>query len=113
MGGLVAKRAYILAKLPGQQAAYSSIANRVQAMLFLATPHRGADDASLLSKLLSLSLNSKPFVGDLERNSHATQNINDEFPHLCQNLQLFSFYETLPTKYVGSIIVDKDLATLG
>lgn len=114
MGGLVVKRAYILARLPTQKPGFSSIASRVQAMLFLATPHRGADDASMLSKILSLSLvGTKPFVLDLQRNSQATQSINDEFPAFCQDLQLFSFYETLPTKYVGSIIVGKDLATLG
>ena len=106
------KRAYILAKLPRQQAGFASIASRVQAMLFLATPHRGADDASLLSKILSLPLvGTKPFIADLQRNSHATQSINDEFPALCQDLQLFSFYETLP--YLGSIIVKQDLATMG
>lgn len=80
------KRAYILARLPGQQAGFSSIASRVQAMIFLAIPYRGADDADLLSRILSLSpgfTGSKPFVADLHRNSHATQNINDEFPLLC------------------------------
>jgi hypothetical protein len=114
MGGLVVKRAYILAKLPRQQAGFSSIASRVQAMLILATPHRGADDASLLSKILSLSLvGNKPFLADLHRNSHSTQSINDDFPALCQKLQLFSFYETLPAKWIGSIIVKQDLAVMG
>ena len=98
MGGLVVKRAYILAKLPRQQAGFASIASRVQAMLFLATPHRGADDASLLSKILSLPLvGTKPFIADLQRNSHATQSINDEFPALCQDLQLFLSMKLYPT----------------
>jgi hypothetical protein len=110
----VIKRAYILGRLPGQRAGFSSIASRVHAMLFLATPHRGADDASVLSRILSLStVGSKPFVVDLQRNSHATQTINNEFPLLCQDLQLFSFYETIPTKPLGSLVVEKDLATLG
>jgi hypothetical protein len=113
MGGLVVKRAYILARLPGQQVPFSSIASRVHAMLFLATPHRGADDARVLSNILRLSVGSKQYVVDLQRNSHATQNINDEFPMLCQDLQLFPFYETLPTKYLGRVVVEKDLARLG
>jgi hypothetical protein len=52
---------------------------------------------------------------DLHRNSLATQSINDEFPQHCQNLQLFSFYETVPTNYIVSkgLVVDKDLAVLG
>src|SRR5690242_16442155 len=112
MGGLVVKRAYILARLPDQQVGFSSIARRVKAMIFLATPHRGADDAKLLSKILSLGFNSSPFLEDLHRNSRATQSINDEFPKLCRELQLFSFHETLPMKGVG-MVVEKDLAVLG
>lgn len=112
MGGLVIKRAYILAK---GKPAYVSLAERVQAIFFLATPHRGSDLAPLLSKLLNLSSGARPFVDDLHRNSLATQSINDEFPHHCQDLQLYSFYETLPTNYaVGkSLVVGQDLATLG
>lgn len=112
MGGLVIKRAYILAK---QKEVFHKLAERVKAILFLATPHRGADLAHLLSRILNLTSGSRPFVADLHRNSVATQSINDEFPQHCQDLQLYSFYETLPTNYgVGKgLIVDKDLATLG
>ncbi|MCJ1401865.1 hypothetical protein MMC11_005082 [Xylographa trunciseda] len=112
MGGLVIKRAYILAK---QKEEFNVLADRVRTILFLATPHRGADIAQLLSKILNLSTGARPFVADLHRNSIATQSINDEFPQYCQNLQLYSFYETLPISYgVGkTLVVDKDLATLG
>ncbi|KAI4206395.1 MAG: hypothetical protein LQ346_001104 [Caloplaca aetnensis] len=111
MGGLVIKRAYILAQQKGE---FMTTARRIQAIFFLATPHRGADLAHLLSKILNITPGQRPFVTDLHRNSLATQSINDEFPHYSQNLQLFSFYETLPTSYgVGkSLVVDKDLATL-
>lgn len=106
------KRAYILAK---QKQDFLSLAHRVRTILFLATPHRGADLAQLLSKILSVSSGARPFVADLHRNSIATQSINDEFPQYCHDLQLYSFYETLPISYgVGkSLVVDKDLATLG
>lgn len=112
MGGLLIKRAYILAK---QKKEFQPIAERTRAILFLATPHRGADLAQLLSKLLSLSSGPRPFVEDLHRNSLTTQSINDEFPQHCQDLQLFSFYETLPTRlaFNKTLVVDKDLATLG
>lgn len=112
MGGLLIKRAYILAK---QKKEFQLIAERTRAILFLATPHRGADLAQLLSKILSLSSRPRPFVEDLRRNSLATQSINDEFPQYCQDLQLFSFYETLPTRLAlnKTLIVDKDLAILG
>ena len=112
MGGLLIKRAFILAK---QKKEFQRVAEQTRAILFLATPHRGADLAQLLSKILSLSSGPRPFVEDLHRNSLATQSINDEFPQYCQDLQLFSFYETLPTRLpMGkTLVVDKDLATLG
>jgi hypothetical protein len=112
MGGLGIKKAYILAK---QFQEFDSLARRVRTIFFLATPHRGSDLAQMLTKILSLSSGSRPFVADLHRNSLATQSINDEFPQHCKDLQLYSFYETLPMSYgVGkSLIVDKDSATLG
>ena len=111
MGGLVIKKAYILAR---QFQEFQSLASRVRAIFFLATPHRGSDLASLFSKILQIS-GARPFVTDLHRNSLATQSINDEFPQHCQDLLLYSFYETLPTNYgVGKgLIVEKDMAVLG
>ncbi|KAI9719880.1 MAG: hypothetical protein M1828_006010 [Chrysothrix sp. TS-e1954] len=112
MGGLVIKRAYILAR---QKAEFRSVADRTSTIMFLATPHRGADLAQLLKRILSLFSGSRPFVDDLNRNSPAIQSINDEFPQYCQHLQLYSFYETLPTNYgIGKgLVVEKDLAVLG
>ena len=112
MGGLVIKKAYILAQ---QFQEFQSIGERVRAMFFLATPHRGSDLAALLTRMLYVAHGARPFVQDLHRNSLATQSTNDEFSHYCQNLQLFSFYETLPTNYVigKGLVVDKDLAVLG
>ena len=112
MGGLVIKKAYILAQ---QFQEFQSIGERVRAMFFLATPHRGSDLAALLTRILHAAHGARPFVQDLHRNSLATQSTNDEFSHQCQNLQLFSFYETLPTNYgIGKgLVVDKDLAVLG
>ena len=112
MGGLVIKKAYILAR---QFSEFESIAQRTRVMFFLATPHRGADLAQLMSKILNMTSGARAFVADLHRNSLATQSINDEFPQHCQELQLYSFYETLPMS-IGiskSLIVDKDTATLG
>jgi hypothetical protein len=114
MGGLVIKRAFILAK---QKEEFHSLAERVRTIFFLATPHRGADIAHTLTKILSLNVSSgpRPFVEDLHPNSVTTQSINDEFPQHCQDLQLFSFYETLSTNFgvMKSLVVDKDSATLG
>lgn len=112
MGGLVIKKAYILAQ---QFPEFESVATRVHSIFFLATPHRGSNLAALLTKILHVAHGARPFVLDLHRNSLATQSINDEFSHHCQKLQLFSFYKTLPTNYgIGKgLVVDKDLAMLG
>ena len=112
MGGLVIKKAYILAR---QFQEFEALARRVRSIFFLATPHRGADLAQMLSKILQIASGPRPFVADLHRNSIATQSINDEFPQHCQDLQLYSFYETLPMTYgVGkALIVEKDSAMLG
>lgn len=106
------KRAYIMAR---QKEGYEKLSQRVKAILFLATPHRGADLAQLLTKVLNVSPGARPFVKDLHRNSLATQSINEEFPQYCQELQLYSFYETLPMAYgLGkSLVVEKDAAVLG
>ena len=114
MGGLVCKKAYILAR---QDPAFDALAPRFYGLIFLATPHRGSDSAQQLSTLLRISVlhGSKPYLGDLERGSRTLQSINDEFRHYSDSLQLRSFYETLKTTIgINSVlIVDKASATLG
>lgn len=52
MGGCVAKKAYILAR---QDQSARDFAERFHSIVFLATPHRGSDMASLLQTLLSVN----------------------------------------------------------
>ncbi|KAF4991313.1 hypothetical protein FDECE_14083 [Fusarium decemcellulare] len=109
MGGLVLKKAYILAK---QDEVHTTLAERFAAFYFLATPHRGADSARLLKNLLKIAYN-RAYVGDLEPNSGAIQVINDEFRHFSAGLELWSFYETHIMKRFSSLIVDPESAVLG
>lgn len=109
MGGLVIKKMYILAK---QDAAYRDIAARFSAIYFLATPHRGADSAKLLSNILK-ALHERAYVSDLSRNSGAIQVINEEFRHIYEGLELWSFYETQTMKRFSSPIVSPESAVLG
>ncbi|KLU90348.1 hypothetical protein MAPG_09311 [Magnaporthiopsis poae ATCC 64411] len=109
MGGLVIKKAYILARL---DAAYQDLASRLDAIYFLATPHRGADNAKTLKNLLRVAYN-RTYVADLQRNSGAIQVINDEFRHLSDGLELWSFFETQNMKFFSSPIVDPESAILG
>lgn len=110
MGGVVIKKAFLLAK---QDPQYHLLAGRFHSMFFLATPHRGADSAQLLRKMIKLSFvpSSKAYVGDLIPNSAAVQIINDEFRHAYQGVHLWSFFETLPTSL--GLVVEKDSAVIG
>lgn len=112
MGALVIKRAYLLARAKNE---FASLVSRIQSILFLATPHRGADCAQLLSKVLNLMGGKRDYVNDLNRDSTALHSINDEFPDCCQDLLLYSFYETIPTSFAvtNGVIVGRDLATMG
>ena len=99
MGGLVVKKAYLLGK---QDAQFSSIISKVHGIMFLATPHRGAQHATTLNNILSstpLGPPPKGYVHDLQLQSYALQDINEQFRHYCQGLLLVSFFETYKTNF--------------
>ncbi|KAL2261418.1 hypothetical protein VTK26DRAFT_4213 [Humicola hyalothermophila] len=113
MGGCVAKKMYILSR---EDATAADIARRVHSMFFLATPHHGSDMAATLQRLLAVTWNKKPFVGNLTPFSAALEAINNTFRHYALDLHLWSFYETLPMRGAGvmsRIVVDKHSARLG
>jgi pimeloyl-ACP methyl ester carboxylesterase len=112
MGGLVIKKAYMLAR---QDATYAGLANRIHSIYFLATPHRGCDSAKLLNGILQIAYSSRAYVAELEPGSGALQSINDEFRHYSTNVELWSFYETqkLDMGVFNTLVVDPDSATLG
>jgi hypothetical protein len=95
--------------------ALSGFANRVHTLYFLATPHRGVDYSKVLANILTISYGQKAFVSELSHDSTTIASINDSFRHHAGDLQLWSFYETDPTRFLGfqAIIVDVTSATLG
>ncbi|KAF2431050.1 hypothetical protein EJ08DRAFT_660211 [Tothia fuscella] len=108
MGGLVVKKAYILGQ---QDVQFARIISQVFGMVFLATPHRGAQYAKILNNILStapLGVSSKAYITDLQSNSGALQDIGEQFRHICGELALVSFFETLKT----SVGLGKVLNTL-
>jgi pimeloyl-ACP methyl ester carboxylesterase len=114
MGGLVVKQAYVLAR---HDPSCADLVKRMQAMVFLATPHRGSDMAQLLNKLLRTSTAHHPrsYVTNLERQSEMLALLNDTFRHYASDLTLYSFYESQKTNFVvkSEVIVPRDSAIMG
>ncbi|KAL2785293.1 hypothetical protein BJX66DRAFT_61738 [Aspergillus keveii] len=115
MGGLVVKKAYIIGKTDRD---YSPLMSQTYGIVFLGTPHRGSNMASILNTILRTSIlaSAKVFVGELEKGSTALDDINEQFRHLCGDLQLISFHETLKTVLapgVKTMVVEKESAVLG
>ncbi|KAK3294140.1 uncharacterized protein B0H64DRAFT_399777 [Chaetomium fimeti] len=114
MGGLVIKKAYILAR---QSDRTRELAGRIRCMFFLATPHHGSDYANLLNSILRAStiLSPKQYVADIARDSAAITLINDEFEPYVEDLRTWSFYETIKTR-IGvnyGMVVEKSSAVIG
>ncbi|KUI64917.1 Vegetative incompatibility protein HET-E-1 [Cytospora mali] len=112
MGGLVIKKAYILAK---QGSFYTTLGDRIRSIYFIATPHQGSDHATTLSRIFRTSPSLRPYLKDLQRNSDEVKAINEEFPVHCQDLILHSFYESRPLSIPGvgkKLIVEKTNAVL-
>jgi len=113
MGGLVAKKAYILGS---QDPQFQHIVDSVCGMVFLATPHRGSNLAEMLNKFLAVSFQStKQYVTDLQKNSARIVDINEQFRNHAEKLEIVSFYETQQTS-VGMkrlFVVERDSAALG
>ena len=112
MGGLVIKKAYMLAR---QDRLYKSLADRIRAIFFLGTPHRGSDSARTLKNVLQIASSAPAYVTELVRGSGSLQVINDEFRQFSNDVELWSFYETqkLSVKGFSTLIVDPESATLG
>jgi len=77
-----------------------NIISSISAIVFLATPHRGTSLAEILNRILAVSIfthSSKQYIADLNRNSPALEEINEQFRHIAPRLRIVSFYETLQT----------------
>ena len=112
MGGLVIKKAHILAR---QDGGYENLAKRFHTIYFLATPHKGSASAKILKKLLQITNSSPAYVAELERGSSVIRSINNEFLDYSNNLRIWSFYETQKLKigFTSTLIVEPESAILG
>jgi len=97
MGGLVVKKAFNIGKHDKQ---YSELIANVHGIVFLATPHRGAQYAKMLNNILStapIGAPPKAYVAELDTQSSSLQDINEQFRTVCEDLRLASFFETKKT----------------
>ncbi|KAK6449966.1 hypothetical protein FP744_10006216 [Trichoderma asperellum] len=113
MGGLVVKKAYLLGLYDDN---YKEITKSISAIIFLSTPHRGTNLAETLNRVLAASFqSSKHFISDLNKNSTAIEELNEQFRHLAPRLSIWSFYETMATA-IGPkklMVLEKDSSVLG
>ncbi|RYP60677.1 hypothetical protein DL769_008016 [Monosporascus sp. CRB-8-3] len=105
------RNAYILARdVP-------DFKDRIRCIFFLATPHRGSDYAAILNNILMVSgvMSSRHYITDLTTGSTSTELINNDFGKYANDLQIFSFYETIRMNLgiSSSLIVEKSSAILG
>lgn len=83
---------------------YQNLIDAVHGIVFLATPHRGSHLAETLNRFLQVSFQSpKQYVNDLQKNSMRIRDINDQFRHHANKLQLVSFFETQLTSLTMGI----------
>ncbi|EGS19990.1 uncharacterized protein CTHT_0044860 [Thermochaetoides thermophila DSM 1495] len=111
MGGLVIKKAFVLACHQNKK-----LAERVRAIYFIATPHRGADLAKTLKNILQLVFSAPSYVVELIPGSDVLQAINDDFRQHAEGLELCSFYETRQFRAgigISALVVDPESARLG
>ena len=109
MGGLVVKNAFLLARtLPHCE----PLIRRISAIFFIATPHQGSHLVQTLKNVISLSLGPGAVVHNLTRDSLFLETINMQFPDLCRDVQLFSFFESKPTNPAVGLVVEKQGAVM-
>jgi hypothetical protein len=80
---------------------YSHIINNVIGIIFLGTPHRGADLADILKAVLRVSFSDRKFAMDLSSTSQTIKEINQLFKARSEKLELVSFWESTSKPVVG------------
>jgi len=107
MGGLIAKQAVVSGSADPQ---FRHIINNVKGVVFLGTPHRGADLAKMAASIdrvvrASQLGSRRRYIGELAPESDRIEDINREFRHHLHRLFVLSLYEELPTSLIGDVII--------
>lgn len=99
-GGLVVKQTYLLAQ---SEEGCREILTWISAIMFLAVPNRGTKMASVLGRILSVSLPGKhtepsgTLSDALLSASELARSVNDQFKIYAPRLEILSYYEQLET----------------
>ncbi|KAK9424355.1 putative DUF676 domain-containing protein [Seiridium unicorne] len=119
LGGLVMKKAYILARDRSTSATNGqhldhNFYKRVRCMFFLGTPHRGSASLASVGKALEFYGARRAIVADLSAGSITLQVLNEEFACSSGHLQIYTFFESLKTKLgtTSAMIVERNSAVL-
>jgi hypothetical protein len=113
MGGLVVKKAIIASR---QNPTFHDLGQRIYAVFFFGTPHRGSDLATKLDNYLKATFHTpKNYVRDLFPGSEAINVLNEEFRNAYEGIKLYSFFETMPMpwQFGAGLVVDRNSAILG
>lgn len=102
MGGLVVKkvcnlfvgthRKAIVNAHNGQL--YPNILENARGIMFLGTPHRGADLAGLLGNLLTVTFSQRIFSSQLRAHNETLDDLHQQFLGRTKSLHLISYYES-------------------
>ena len=101
LGGILVKKALILAHEDLSNTYYKDIADNTKAIIFLGVPHKGSDSAwwanfaanALKAASIGRATNTA-FVAALRKNSNTLIDISKQFVHRGKDLKIYTFYET-------------------
>ena len=74
----------------------------VRAIVFMGAPHQGLEITSLVA--LVKGQPTEALVEELRAGSHTLEYLRDNFRHVAKDIEILSFYETLPTKTFAEVV---------
>jgi hypothetical protein len=80
---------------------FKSILSNTVGILFLATPHRGANLAKTLERIQKATFSPRKYVGDLKLGSQTVHKINDLFASRSNEFAIISFWESTNRPFTG------------
>lgn len=109
LGGIVVKKALILAHERLSDLDYKDILDNTRAIVFLGVPHNGIDGVRWANFAINILKGAglgrfkyTALAADLRKNSNMLINISKQFVHRGKDLEMYTFYET---QRLGGVMV--------